>query len=388
MLNDVSFNLGQGGLGRPLPGSDFISTILFYTANGSLPSGFGSATTADRVKKIYSIEDAEALGVSDTYSDETKATGTYTVTSIGANEDTIEIKVMEPKGSVSLGLVKKDATHTTVTLLADAIVAKINSGTLTHGYTASNVAGLITIVARPGLGIFLNTGSPLSAVIVGTIAGTIVQFSGGVASLQAVWHYHIAEFFRMQPKGVVYLAFYPVPATYDFTDLVTIQQYANGEIKQGLAFCDGTTYSSGKVQAAQTICNTLAGLHMNFSSLLLAFDYSAATLSTLASLSGLNSKNVSIVIGQDGDALGYSLYKATGKSVTNIGAVLGCETLAKVSDDIAWVGKFNISDGTENNVPAFANGVLYSSISKSLADTLDSQRYIFQSQKLVISGPY
>jgi hypothetical protein len=385
-LNDVTFNLGQGGLGRPLPGSDHISTILFYTA--SLPSGFSSS---DRIKKIFSIEDAEDLGILDDYSDETKATGKVTITGVGADGDTIKITVAEYAETVDLGTYTKVSGDTTVTLVAAAIVAIINAGTLTHGYTALNSSGVITITARPGLGVFLNTGTPLVATIVGTATATTVQFGGsgmvaGVASLQATWHYHISEYFRMQPQGVVYLAFYAVPSTYDFTDLVTIQQYANGEIRQGLVYCDGTTFSDAKVQAAQTVCTTLASQHMPISSILVTFDFSAATLSALTSLAGLSSKNVSVIIGQDGDNLGYQLYKAVGKSITNIGAVLGCVSLAKVSEDIAWVGKFNISNGSENNVPAFANGVLFSACSTSLLNTLDSYRYIFSIKKVGYEG--
>ncbi len=382
-LNDVSFVLGQGGLGRALDGQDHISAMVFYT--GTLPSGFSSS---DRIKKIFSVEDAENLGILDDYSDETAATATYTVTGVGADGDTIELTVAEPRGSVSLGVFTKTAAESTVTLLAAAYVALINAGTLTHGYTATNLAGVITIVARPGLGIFLNTGTPLAATIVGTIAGTVAQFGviAGVASLQATYHYHISEYFRMQPQGVLYLAFYAVPSTYDFTDVTTVQQYANGEIRQAMVFCDGTTYTSGKVQAAQAICTALAAVHMPLSSLLVTFNYAAATLSALANLAGLNSKNVSVIIGQDGDALGYELYKASGKSITNIGAVLGAVSLAKVSEDIAWVAKFNISDGTENNVPAFANGVLFSACSTSLLNTLDSYRYIFGIRKVGYEG--
>lgn len=386
MLNDVSFNLGQGGLGRPLPGSDYISAMLFYTA--SLPSGFSSS---DRIKKIFSIEDAENLGILDTYADETKATAKYTVTGVGANGDTLELAVAEPRGTVSLGVYTKAAAETTVTLVADAIVVIINAGTLTHGYTATNVAGAITIVAKPGLGIFLNTGTPLSATIVGTMTGTIVQFGAspmiaGVASLQAPWHYHIKEYFRIQPKGVLYLGFYGVPSTYDFSDLTTMQQFANGEIRKAFVYADGTTYTSAKVNAAQLICTNLFAAHRPLSTLILAFDYSAATLSALANLSALTNKNISICIGQDGDGLGYDLYKAAGKSITNGGALLGCCALAAVHEDIAWLAKFNISDGSENNVAAFANGVLFSACSDSLISTLDSYRYIFPIKKVGYEG--
>jgi hypothetical protein len=39
-LNNVSFVLGQGGLGRPLPGQDYISGLTFY--GSTLPSGWSS----------------------------------------------------------------------------------------------------------------------------------------------------------------------------------------------------------------------------------------------------------------------------------------------------------------------------------------------------------
>lgn len=387
-LNDVSFVVGQGGLGRPLPGSDFISAMMFYT--GTLPSGFDSS---NRIKKIFSVEDAENLGILDDYSDETKATGKYTVTNVGADGDTIALTIAEPRGTISLGTYTKTSADSTVTLLAVSIVALINAGTLTHGYTATNTAGAITITARPGLGIFLNTGTPLVAVIVGTIAGTAVQFGvsptvSGVASLLATYHYHIAEYFRVQPQGVLYLCFYAVPSTYDFTDMVTVQQFANGEIRQAMVFCDGTTYTSAKVQAAQAVCNTLFTNHMPLSSLLVTFNYAAATLSGLADLSGLASKNVSVCIGQDGNNLGWEIFKATGKSVTNIGALLGCVSLAAVNEDIAWIAKFNISNGAENNVAAFANGVLFSDQSKSLLNTLNSYRYIFLIKKVGYDGSF
>ena len=35
-LNDITFVKGQGGLCRPLPGQDFISGLLLFTANGNL----------------------------------------------------------------------------------------------------------------------------------------------------------------------------------------------------------------------------------------------------------------------------------------------------------------------------------------------------------------
>lgn len=387
-LNDVIINKGQGGLGRALPGEDYISGMIFYT--GTLPSGFSST---DRIKNIFSVEQAEGLGIVADYSDETRATGTYLVTNAGAANDTVLITVLEypttdnPTGLVSFGTYTRPTASTTVGAVATDLAALINAGTATHGYTASVNTATVTITARAGLGTFLNTGTPIVVTISGTIAGTLTQFSSGVASLKANWHYHISEFFRLNPSGNMYLGMHAVPGTYDFAEVATVQAYANGKIRQFAVWADNTTYTSGKVQAAQAIATSLEAAHMPCS-ILLTFNYAAATLSSMADLATLNSKNVSIVLSQDGAALGYRLYKALGRSITNIGAVLGLVSASKVSECIAWIGKFNISDGNENDVAAFANGALVSAQAKSLLDTLNTQRYLFNIKKVGYAGTF
>ena len=68
--NDITFNRTQGGLDRPLLGEDHLSSLIFYT-DGDLPSGF---TSSDRIKKIFSLAEAESLGILDDHADETKGT--------------------------------------------------------------------------------------------------------------------------------------------------------------------------------------------------------------------------------------------------------------------------------------------------------------------------
>ena len=109
-LNKISFERGTAGLGRPLAGSDHISGMLFYS--DTLPSGFG---TSDRIKKIFSLADAETLGITDGHISETVATGSVEITNVGSDGDTIEIKVLTPSGSVSLGTYTKVSADTTVT---------------------------------------------------------------------------------------------------------------------------------------------------------------------------------------------------------------------------------------------------------------------------------
>jgi hypothetical protein len=54
----ILFVRGAGGLGRALPNNDHISALMFF--NDTLPSGF---STTDRNKSVYSLEQAETLGI-------------------------------------------------------------------------------------------------------------------------------------------------------------------------------------------------------------------------------------------------------------------------------------------------------------------------------------
>ena len=108
----------------------------------------------------------------------------------------------------------------------------------------------------------------------------------------------------------------------------------------------------------------------------------------MADLSGLASPNVSLVISQDGGNLGYQIYNATGRSISNLGAVLGLVSLAKVSDDIAWIGQYNIAGGAENDIVIFGNGAALSAQSTSLLNTLNTYRYIFMIKKVGKAGTW
>ena len=57
-LNKLTFNVNTAGLGTPLASADHKSGIVYY--NNTLPSGF---STSDRIKQIFSVAEAEALGI-------------------------------------------------------------------------------------------------------------------------------------------------------------------------------------------------------------------------------------------------------------------------------------------------------------------------------------
>lgn len=387
-LNNVVFIKGQGGLGRPLDGEDFISALLFYTANGNLPAGW---STTNRVKLISSLQDAVNAGIKNDSSDATAATFTYLITTKGNTGDTLQVKYTDAGGNVRiLAIYTVASTDSSIALQGAAIASLINADTFVHGCSAIFNTATLTVTLPKDQGVYPNSGTPAAIVTTGAFAGTLTQaVVTGVASLQAVWHYHISEYFRLQPKGSLYVGFYPVPSTYTFTEIQSLQDFAAGKIRQIGVYKDSSAFASGDMTAIQAVCDGLDVLHKPVSSVLYAGDIKAVSdLSNMADLSILNAPKVSAVISQDGGGLGNFLFVTHGKSITTLGALLGAVSLAKVSEDIGWPVKFNISNGSECDTVAFANGTQGSSVSQSLLDVLDNRRYVFLIKYVGLAGSY
>ena len=394
----VTFVLGSGQLGQVATGNDFISGMILY---GTAPGSF--ATTATQA--VFSVADAESKGITLDYADETLATGSLVISSVGSTGDIIQITVPEsvpvssdyPTGvkTVTLCTYTQTSADTTSTLLAASIAAAINAnsyltatGTLT-GYTASASTGTITFTARQGLGINLNTNS-VTATVTGTIAtGTNTAFSGGVYSKKAVWHYQVSEYFRGNPTGKLWIHF-RASAQSTFAEVSTIQTAANGEIKQLAIFNPATktaTTFSTDLAALQTQCDTLFTAYTP-----LVIHYTANTkaisdYSTLVNLQTKSAQNVMEVIMQDGAATGAQLYINSGISMGNVGYTLGTTSALAVNENIG-VGTNNISNDVEMAVPALTNGIRMSAVTSGLKDQLDAYRYCFADNQPGVTGTY
>lgn len=389
-LPNITFIKGQGGLGRALPGADFISGMLFYTSN--LPSGFSSS---NRVKALYSVADAVTNGIKNDYSDATASTATVTISTAGSAGDTITITVAELNPSNGASRTTTLATYTrvgteTTTQVATAVTTAINALTQSTGYSATSSSAVITITAPKSQGVYLNTGTPYVATVTGTLAASITQnVIAGVASEQAVWYYHISEFFRANPKGVLYVGFYAVPGTYTYAEISLMQTYADGAIRQ-IGVYKKNTYADGDIALIDAVCKANDVLKRPLSAVYAADMVSITDITTLGTLATKTNNKVSVCISQDGGALGYFLFLTNGKSITHLGAMLGVISAANVSESIAWVNQFNISDGNECEVAMFANGQQYKSFA-SLLPTLEGltdKRYIFVRKYNGISGTY
>lgn len=402
----VQFVLSPAGLGQAAASNDAISGICFY---GTAPGSF--ATTA--CQAVYGVSDAITKGIVADYADETLAKGIVTIVK-GSTGDTVKITVTEPNpvtpsnptGTTVITLCNytQASGDSTDTLLATSIVAAINantyltaSGTLT-GYTATNASGVITITARQGLGVALNSGSPITTTVTGTLTATITQQFGtgsggattGVYSKKAIWAYHVSEFFRQSPNGVLWVGFFSsVSAT--FADIVTLQNAAKGQCRQ-IGVFDPTATSASNFAANGTLIQAqAAAMFANYTPAVVHYAPNIKAISDLSTLVNLQAKSnyyVLSIIGQDGGAAGAQLYINSGISISNIGCSLGTTSAAAVNQDIGEIGAFNVTNDTELAIPAFTNGSLVTNLASSLLDQLDAYRYTFITGMPNISGTF
>jgi len=394
-IPDVKIVQIGGGLGRPSPGEDYYSGLLFYT--NTLPSGFSSS---DRIKQVLSVVQAEQLGILADYSDETQAQFTIQYDTIGNTGEWVEFYYQEPINNVFLGRYKVLSTQNTSGLQCDGLAAAINALTNTHGYVAvSNGTDMVTVTVRKGLGIYPNSGSPLTWVQNASPVMFIIanqQSSSGVASLLAQWHYHIAEYYRLNVTGNLTVMFAALSGnTFDFAELGLMTNYVEGKLRQvGVYLANTDTFASASdiVSAAnllQTECAALTVLHAPMS-VIVGTDMSGISdLTTLQDLSALSDPKVSVTIGQDGSNLGYQIFKAQGYSITDVGAQLGMLSSLAVNESTAYVEKCNYTNGLELSVPAYANGVKVDFIADTnLLAQLDNYRYIFLRRLFGKNGTY
>jgi hypothetical protein len=387
-LNDITINYGQGGLGRALDGEDYYSGILFYTDNNPLNNNSSQA-------QILSLQQAEQLGIVGNYSDETPATTTLAVDTAGVTGDTLKIVCPEPNGYVTIADISIPASITGDTNeQAEYIANVINSGTRTHGYTATFSTAFVVITSRAGLGIYPNS-NPILWFQTGTLDVLLDDTTNGVASEKAVWHYHISEYFRLQPSGNLRVYFAPLSGNaFDYAELGYMQGSATGKLRQVAIYLANAgknivTDIASVCGGVQAQVDTLIALHQPMSTIVALNGYSVSDLTTLVDLGQFDYRSVSVTIGQDGANLGYNLTESTGFSMTNLGAVLGAVSYSAVNEDIAWVSKFNMTNGTELSVPAFLNTSNVDMVGQAnLLTQLNNYRYLFLRTFVGLAGTY
>lgn len=203
-----------------------------------------------------------------------------------------------------------------------------------------------------------------------------------------VLHYHIKEFFRRNPDAYlfVYIADEQA-ATYTFSEVTALQDFADGKLRQIGVFVHNLAFATTMVSALQTALDTLETNDAPCVGLLVA-DFSAVVdLTALSDLRTLDSEYVSVLFGEDGANAGAALATSEGYTVGILGAALGALSLAAVNENIGWIQKFNMTDGIELSVPAFANADLVKDNLDKLAGIHD-KGYICLYKENGLSGTY
>jgi hypothetical protein len=416
--NDVSF-IRTNGIGRRATSLDHVSGIMFYT--DSLPAGF---TVSDNIKPLLSLQDAEDLGIVDTHTDETVATGgNALITTPGSEDDVNKITI----DGVTLGSYTV-ANGDDAAAVAVGLRAAINALTIKHGFSAAGSTANVAITAPAKMGAVPNNAT-LAFSSTGTGAATMTQFSSGAGSLLAVMHYHISDFFRIKPDGKLWIGLFPT-GTFDATEISDMRAESEGEIRQIGVFIHATTFASSQLSSIQTELTTARTEHENIYGVMHA-DCSSLTLSNLANLTSLSNNKVQPLIGEDGNYhqaaysasvsylagdkvkwlnRTYSVVKActgeacydtdyfseislnlpdiVGYSVSTLGNMLGNYAKALVSQSPANPELFPQTDGNTLSEAGFASTDLYKDISTSLRNQLNDYHYTYIRTFPGVAGVY
>jgi|TARA_R110001606_G_scaffold8699_7_gene38236 hypothetical protein len=211
----------------------------------------------------------------------------------------------------------------------------------------------------------------------------------GTAAHAVEW-YHISQFFEKQPSGQLSIGYFAVPAgTPSFLEVKTLQDALIGEIRQMAVYFINSAYSATQVTAIQSRVTELQAEY-KFLNVLYGADISGVSdLSTLATLRTLTAPNVSVCIGQDGNGKGAALYASKSYSITDLGAKLGAVAAANVNESISYIENFPmVTDGTEFDVVAFANGNAFLTTSVAQREALDDKGYLFLVKEIGLTGTF
>lgn len=259
-----------------------------------------------------------------------------------------------------------------------------------------HITGLVIYMAAGDIPASFKTErvQPLSTIDAAEAAG-IVDYTTAADGTQtaAPWavrvlHYHLSELYRINPAVSLYVGIFEKPQgdNMTFAEIKTVQNFADGRIRQLGVWCGDRVPSGDDLTALQGQADTLEAQGAELSVVYAPKVANVKQIST--SLAGGGKCRVSVVIGQAGSGKGAELYKdkanAGKASVSGLGVVLGLISKAKVHQCIAWVKEFP----TGISLPAFGDGTLLRDMDKALVEQLDTARYLFFVTQQGQSGSY
>lgn len=259
-----------------------------------------------------------------------------------------------------------------------------------------HITGLVIYMASADIPASFKTErvQPLSTIDAAEAAG-IVDYTTAADGTQtaAPWavrvlHYHLSELYRINPAVSLYVGIFEKPQgdNMTFAEIKTVQNFADGRIRQIGVWCGDRVPSEDDLVAIQGQTDTLEAQGAELSAVYAPKVANVKQIST--KLAGGGKCRVSVLIGQAGSGKGAELYKdkanAGKASVSGLGVVLGLISKAKVHQCIAWVKEFP----TGISLPAFGDGTLLRDLDKALVEQLDTARYLFFVTQQGQSGSY
>lgn len=198
-------------------------------------------------------------------------------------------------------------------------------------------------------------------------------------------HYQLEEVFRINPSITLYVGLFSKPESMTFQELKTVQNYAEGAIRQMAIWNGDTAPTADNIVKLEAVADSLDTENAPLSTLYAPL---VSNYKNLPSNLATNNSRVSVVIAQAGSGTGAELYKSkdnkTKTTVSAIGVALGTLSKAAVHQCIAWVKNFP----SGISMPALGDGTLVRTIDKGELEKLDTNRYLFLNNVVGVAGSY
>lgn len=198
-------------------------------------------------------------------------------------------------------------------------------------------------------------------------------------------HYQLEEVFRINPSITLYMGLFSKPESMTFQELKTVQNYAEGAIRQMAIWNGDTAPTADNIVKLEAVADSLDTENAPLSTLYAPL---VSNYKNLPSNLATNNPRVSVVIAQAGSGTGAELYKSkdnkTKATVSAIGVALGTLSKAAVHQCIAWVKNFP----SGISMPALGDGTLVRTIDKGELEKLDANRYLFLNNVVGVAGSY
>ena len=198
-------------------------------------------------------------------------------------------------------------------------------------------------------------------------------------------HYQLEEVFHINPSITLYVGLFSKPESMTFQELKTVQNYAEGAIRQMAIWNGDTAPTADNIVKLEAVADSLDTENAPLSTLYAPL---VSNYKNLPSNLATNNPRVSVVIAQAGSGTGAELYKSkdnkTKTTVSAIGVALGTLSKAAVHQCIAWVKNFP----SGISMPALGDGTLVRTIDKGELEKLDTNRYLFLNNVVGVAGSY